>query len=181
MTTSEQIVKKYLTKNYNVKDKRFFNTLDNEEEWGFKIVELIKAVFSLSLDTAELYLLEWATDFGLHGKEFEQAIKPQKLKVNWSRETIQDLRIAYGVESAEETITRQIAEEISKEIDNEILKGLIEQVKTTDDLTDIAKCVGYETILEVDEHSFIQKYRFQSIKSTEAHEHRKQSKIWNST
>lgn len=178
MTTSEQVIKKYLTKNYRVDNKRFFNLLNNEEEWGFNIVESVKTIFSLSHETTELYLLEWAIDFGLSGKEFEQAIRPQKLKVTWSRDMIQDLMITYGIESAEESITRQVAEEISREIDNQIIQNLIEQVKTTQDLEDVAKCVGYESIGVDDVNTFSSRYGFQGIKSTEMIKHRETSKIW---
>ncbi len=176
MTTIDELIKRYLNKNYKVFNKRFFNSLN--EEWGFKIVETIGIIFSISRSTAEKHLLEWAISFDLTKKEFEAAIKPQKLKVNWSPSMIQDLRIIYGVESAEEQITRQIAEELSREIDNQLIKTLVEEVHSTQDLEDLAKCVGYESILLEGPNTFTPKCGFYSITSTEMMKHRENSKIW---
>lgn len=177
MTTKEKIVLNYLNNNYKIGEKRLFNSL-NEEEWGYQVVNLISTMFSLSDEFAEQILLEWIIEFGLNKEDFSEIFKPKKLKVSWNPELVNDLRVLYGIDSVHEILSRQIAEEISREINSEILKTLIDSVKTIDDLDDVSRCVGYKGVEVIDENNFVPKMNYMSTTRDETLKARKNSRLW---
>lgn len=91
MTTLKQIVINYLNKNYKIVNKRFYNVSQNQEERGFELLKLIETMFNLSRDKSKALLLEWASSFDLSEKEFKMVIQPEKLKVSWTQEMINDI------------------------------------------------------------------------------------------
>lgn len=174
----KQLIIWFLNKNYQIIEKRFFNKTINEDEWGSDVLDQLQVCFSISNEEAKEILLDWSFAKGLDEKDFKLAITPQKLRVQWSQELIQDLRILYGVGDAEETLARHVAEELAREIDSEIVRNYIPEIKTENDLLDIAKCVGYEPQNIYDPNTFTPKTNFVSITRSNMLKSRENSNIW---
>lgn len=134
----------YLNKNYYVKEHKFFTKLDNQHVWGFAIAEELPTILSINGDVCVKVFTKWAYDNDLDEKSFHSAWGARKLKATWSPEIPQDLQVMYGITSAEEQLTRMLADEIAVEIDGQILRDLREQI-TPNNFFGLVKCLGYET------------------------------------
>jgi hypothetical protein len=179
MKNCEKEIKWYLDKNYYVKERKFFNVLDGSHEWGFQIADLLSSIFSYSLEDSRLELTKWAYENDLDENSFELAFGRKKLKVKWSPEMAHDLQSQYGITSAEEQLTRILADEISKEIDAEILRTMRDEIKTSEDLIGVVKCLGYETSqLIYDPHTFTPQKYFISTTYNEMIDERQNNLIW---
>lgn len=170
----------YLNKNYYLKDSKFFNKFDDRHEWGYDIVKDVVKIFSYQEETCKLYLTEWAFLNDLNEDDLEAALGPRKLKVTWSPEMAQDLQAQYGVESAEEQLVKMLSEEISREIDAQILSDLRGEIKTSDDLLGVVKCLGYEPSEHAiyDPNTFVPKKSFVSTTYDEMVKERTSNPFW---
>jgi hypothetical protein len=170
----------YLNKNYYLKDSKFFNKFGDTHEWGYDIIKDVVNIFSYEEEICKLCLTEWAYLNDLDEDELETALGPRKLKVTWSPEMAQDLQTLYGVESAEEQLVKILSEEISREIDAQILNDLRDEIKTSDDLLGVVKCLGYEPseYAIYDPNTFVPKKSFVSTKYDEMVKERTSNPFW---
>ena len=168
----------YLDKIYHIKEKKFFRKYDEVHEWGRAISESLALIFSFDLEFCEENFRFWASNGGLRGKDFEEALGPRKLKCEWSVEMAQDLA-AYGVLDAEAQLTTQLAEQIANEINAQILKDLKREIKTGDELISLVKCVGYEPTAPVyDPITFSPKRKFISMNYNDIINERQNNTHW---
>lgn len=179
MKNCQKDIKKYLDKNYYIKEKRFFNVVGDEHEWGFEIAELLSVIFSYDIVDCREELTKWAYENDLSDDDFETAFGRRKLRVKWSPEMIYDLQALYGITTAEEQMTRILAEEISKEIDAEILRTMRDEIKTSDDLLGVVKCLGYDTTPTIyDPETFTPQKQFVSTNYNDMINERQNNLIW---
>jgi hypothetical protein len=179
MGTAEKEIFWFLNKNYYIKEQRFFNKSDNNHEWGNEIANLVSNVFSYSLEKSKELLSKWAYENDMVDEAFEAAYGRQKLKVKWSPEMAMDLRTMYGIDSAEEQITKILSEEIAKEINAQILRDLREEIKTPNDLLGVVKCLGYETTQTIyDPMTFTPQKNFVSTNYNEMIAERQNNPFW---
>lgn len=175
----ENLVKNYLDKNYYVKEYRFFNRFGDIHEWGFEIAKLISGVFSYTLEDSKTELTKWAYEHDTFDENFHNAYGKKELKVRWSREMAMDLHTMYGIDSAEEQIVALVSEELCKEIDAEILRTMRDEIKTSEDLLGVVKCLGYETTeTTYNENTFAPEKRFISNYYNEMIREREHNSIW---
>ena len=170
----------YFDKNYYVKDSKFFNKFGDAHEWGYGILKDVVKIFSYEEEICKLYLTQWAFLNDLDEDGLETALGPRKLKVSWTPEMVQDLQAPYGIETAEEQLVKILAEEISREIDAQILNNLRDEIKTSDDLLGVVKCLGYEPSENViyNPHTFVPQRNFVSTTYNEMVKERSSNPFW---
>jgi hypothetical protein len=190
MKNFEKEIEKFLTKNYYVKEHRFFNRFGDFHEWGFEIAELISGVFSYTLEDSKTELTKWAYQNDLTDKNFDSAYERflesfevaygrKKLKTKWSPEMAMDLQAMYGITSAEEQLVRLLSDELSREIDAEILRTMRDEIKTSEDLLGVVKCLGYETTQPMyNPFTFVPEKKFVSNNYNEMINERENNIIW---
>lgn len=138
----EQLIK-YLDKNYEVKENRFFRRYDNYQEWGCSITNSLVGILSFEHEFCVMNLKFWSENHGLQDRDWDLAWDTHKLKTQWNLQMVNELE-GYGVTNSEERIITMLANELAREIDSEILKQLIPKVHTLDEFINVVKCVGYE-------------------------------------
>lgn len=190
MKNIDEQIERFLNKNYYIKEHRFFNRVGDIHEWGHEIAELISGVFSYTLEDSKTELTEWAYQNDLTDKNFDRAYErfletfevaygKKKLKAKWSPEMARDLQVMYGIDSAEEQIVRILTDELSREIDAEILRVMRDEIKTSDDLLGVVKCLGYETTQTMyNPFNFTPEKKFVSNNYNEMINERENNIIW---
>jgi hypothetical protein len=169
----------YLSKNYYVKDNRFFTKHDHQHEWGFSIADSLPSIFSFDKQFCTEALTKWAYENNLNNESFEIAWGVRKLKTTWAPEMAQDLQVQYGINTAEEQLTNILAEELAREIDAQILRDLRSQFKQPNDLLGVVKCLGYEPSQTVyDPTDFTPRKHFVSTTYNEMVNERQNNPFW---
>lgn len=175
---NENVLLKYLDKNYIVKDSRFFTRYGETHEWGVKIVEGLSVIFNFDEEFCELVFRLWAFRLGLTNDEIILAWNKQRLKAHWRPELAQDLQSWFSCD-AEADMISMLANEISREIDNETLKELSKKTKKIDELIGVIKCCGYElTPLTHNEQTFTPIKYFVSTNYNDMINERQNNTFW---
>lgn len=133
---------KYLNKNYTIKEDRIIYKT-GQQEWGREIVNTLSTIFGYDKLLCRGILIEWTVNHGLDNEAFKLAWETHKLNLTWNPETAQALELQYGISNAEELLTNMLSDEIAREIDAEILRDLRHELKKTDDVIGVVKCLGY--------------------------------------
>jgi hypothetical protein len=151
---------------------------------------LISGVFSYTLEDSKTELTKWAYQNDLTDKNFDSAYERflesfevaygrKKLKTKWSPEMAMDLQAMYGITSAEEQLVRLLSDELSREIDAEILRTMRDEIKTSEDLLGVVKCLGYETTQPMyNPFTFVPEKKFVSNNYNEMINERENNIIW---
>jgi hypothetical protein len=175
----EKQIIQYLDKKYVIKENCFITKYGDEHHWGYEIAEELPKIFSFEFEFCKIVLTQWAIDNDLDRKNLDKAWGSKKLKVKWSPEMAQELQLQYGITTAEEQLTKMLADEIAKEIDAEILSDLREQLSKADDLFGVVKCLGYEpTLTTYDPNSFVPRKQFVSTKYHDMLHERQNNPLW---
>lgn len=175
----EKQISQYLDKKYVIKENCFITKYGDEHHWGYEIAEELPKIFSFDSEFCKTVLTQWAYDNDLNKKDFDKAWGSRKLKVNWSPEMAQELQLQYGITSAEEQLTKMLAEELSREIDAQILSDLKEQLSKPDDLFGVVKCLGYEpTLTTYDPSTFAPRKHFVPTKYHDMINEREKNTLW---
>lgn len=140
----EEQIRKYLDKNYQVKDWRFFYKILGINEWGGYIVNSLVNIFSFDKETCRVAFKSWAYTNGLTDETYERAYEGKVLKTTWSSEMIQDLEARYSIKRADEHVARLIVNKIANELSSQFLKYTVSNLTSTNDLFGVVKCEGYE-------------------------------------
>ena len=113
MTTREKYesILKYISKNYEIKNDRFWDLHDPHEAKGDEISKSLIVIFQYGKEYCDYCLKKW-------GKAYWRG-----LRVTWSAEIIQDLQAFHNID-AEAELTALLSDQISQEIDREILNNL---------------------------------------------------------
>ena len=124
MTTREKYesILKYISKNYEIKNDRFWDLHDPHEAKGDEISKSLIVIFQYGKEYCDYCLKKWALNNGLAEKEWGKAYW-RGLRVTWSAEMIQDLQAFHNID-AEAELTALLSDQISQEIDREILNNL---------------------------------------------------------
>lgn len=174
----ENQIIQYLDKKYVIKEKLFITKYDNEHHWGCEIADDLPRIFSFDSEFCKTVLTQWAYDNDFDKRDFDKAWGGKKLKTSWSPETAQELQLQYGITTAEETLTRMLADELRREIDAQILSDLREQLTQPNDLLGVVKCLGYETSLTFDPNTFVPRKLFVSTKYHDMMSERQNNPLW---
>lgn len=175
----ENQIIQYLDKKYVIKENFFITKYDNEHHWGYEIADDLPRIFSFDSEFCKTVLTQWAYDNDLDKKDFDRAWGSRKLKAVWSPEIAQDLQLHYGITTAEEQLTKMLADELRKEIDAQILSDLREQIIKPNDLFGVVKCLGYEPTLTIyDPNTFIPKKQFVSTRYHDMMNERETNPLW---
>lgn len=171
-------IKRFLDKSYEVKEGKFFVIHKPYHIWGVEIYDFILDAFSFGSDITITAFKEWSYKNGIDVDSWEEAWAARKLKTQWSPELAQDLAL-YGVRNVEEQLINLLTEEISKEIDNEILRQLKSQIKTSEEFLSLVKCVGYEKSPTIyDQITFRPTNYLVAVKHHEMINERQNNNIW---
>jgi hypothetical protein len=124
MMTREKydLINKYITKNYELKNHRFWDKHNPHEVKGSDVTSSLITIFQYTKEYCDYCLKRWALNNGLPEKEWGRAYW-RGLRVTWSPEMIQDLQAFHNID-AEAELTALLSQEIANEIDNEILNNL---------------------------------------------------------
>ena len=175
----ENQIIQYLDKKYVIKEKLFITKYGDEHHWGHEIADDLPNIFSFDSEFCKTVLTQWAYDNDLDKRDFDKAWGSRKLKVNWSPEIAQELQLQYGITSAEEQLTKMLADELRKEIDAQILSDLREELNNPNDLMGVVKCLGYEpTVTTYDPNTFVAKKNFVSTKYHDMIHERQNNPLW---
>jgi hypothetical protein len=175
----EKQIIQYLDKKYVIKEKLFITKYDDEHHWGYEIADDLPRIFSFENEFCKTVLTQWAYDNDFDRKDFDKAWGGRKLKVSWSPDIAQELQLQYGITSAEEQLTKMLADELRKEIDAQILSDLREQLTQPNDLLGVVKCLGYEpTPTTYDPNTFIARKQFVSTKYHDMLYERQNNPLW---
>jgi hypothetical protein len=168
----------YLSKNYYVKDDRFFTKQDHQHEWGFSIADSLHSIFSFDKQFCIEALTKWAYENDLDEVSLHSAWGARKLKASWSPEMTLDLQAMYSITSAEEQLIALLADEIAAEIDAEILRDLRNQI-TPNNFFGLVKCLGFEaTGIVYDPNTFATRKHFVSTTYNEMVNERQNNPLW---
>ena len=126
----EEIVR-YLDKYYHVKEGAFLTKEDNQE-WGFNLLEYLVKIFCHEVDFTHDVIKSWYFSKGYDENAYNLSVGTRKIKAIWSDDKISDLQ-RYGVIDAEAELIKMLSDEIAKEIDAQILKDLRGQIKKKDE------------------------------------------------
>lgn len=138
-----RLIMYYLDKNYEIIHYSLINKNTGLDEWGYEVIEDITFLFSLDYNFVEEVVEAWVLSNGLTYEEWENAFIGKQLRTIFNPRRRLELQRIIGM-SAERQVTRDLAKAIGDEIDSEILKELRKQLQTSDELTELLKCLGYE-------------------------------------
>ena len=124
MTTREKYesILKYISKNYEIKNDRFWDLHDPYEVKGDEVSKSLITIFDYGKEYCDYCLKKWALNNGLAEKEWGKAYW-RGLRVSWTPEMVQDIQAFHNID-AEAELTSLLSQEIANEIDNEILNNL---------------------------------------------------------
>jgi hypothetical protein len=175
-----QIIK-YLNKTYYVKEGRILRKSDDVHEWGVSLEQWLSEAFSTSKKKESCYsvLSEWY-------KNQEGAVESDKyncwsattLRFKLSFEMANDLE-RLGISNIQGQMINLVIDELSKEIDTTILKKLKNDIKTTDELISLIKCIGYEQSPVVyNPVTLLPEHQFRSVRYHKMIDERQSNNIW---
>lgn len=174
----QELLLKFLNKNYVIKEAKFFRTYDDVHEWGNSISNALSKIFSFDEEYCVMQLKYWSEINGLDESDWLTATGPRKLKAVWTPELAQDLEALCGF-NAEQELISVLASEIAKEINSEILNELRGQIKTQDEFLGVMKCVGYETTPQLVNPNTFKPYKgFVSMNHNDIKNERKTNTFW---
>jgi len=168
----------YLDRNYYIKEKKFFLKYFNTQEWGYEINQSLPCIFSYDKVFCENIFKNWIYAKEFSDEELNTAWGQRKLRTTWTPEMAQDLQ-AYGLVDAEAQLTAMLSEQIAAEIDAQILRDLRGEIKSTEELLSVIKCVGYELGVTIyNPVDFTPRKHFVSMKNNEIEHERQNNPIW---
>jgi|Laugrespbdmm15sd_2_1035082.scaffolds.fasta_scaffold65251_2 hypothetical protein len=115
------IILKYLTKNYTIKDGSFWDVYDPHKVHYDYIIRSLVKIFSFNRNLCKLCLKRWSLKNGLNYEQWENL--SNALKFSWTPEMAQDLRAYHNID-AEAELTALLTHEIAQEIDRDIVNQL---------------------------------------------------------
>ncbi len=124
MTTREKYesIIKYISKNYEIKNDRFWDIHYEEEVKGNDITSSLIIIFQHGKEYCDYCLKRWALNNRLPEKEWGKAYW-RGLRVSWTPEMAQELHAYHNID-AEAELATLLSDQISQEIDREILNNL---------------------------------------------------------
>lgn len=170
---------KYLNKFYYTKEALIFNKNSDYHEWGVEVAEYISEAFTCDINECFKLVIEWAEGReDIKPSDINGLWGPKTLKFKMSIEVSNDL-VRLGISNVQSQINDLIINGLSKEIDVTILNKLKDDIKTTDELISLIKCIGYDTSSIIyDATTFAPIRKFSSVKYHEMINERQSNHIW---
>lgn len=179
INTNQELIIKYLSKTYYIKNNTFFEWPE-KEKYGRNIIASLNKIFNLDNNTCETTFKFWAHSLGFPDNEaiWRASYTPKRLRTTWNPEIIQDLQVFYGFNAEAEAINL-LSQEILQEINAEILKTLVSSSTTAQDFLGIMRCEGYDLGPTLyDPMSFCPKKYFMSMTNNQIINERQTSIHW---
>lgn len=130
----EKQLKKYLDRNYIIKEKKFFTVSEDVHEWGSSIVGSLSTIFSFEYEFCENIFRHWAYARKMSKKTFEVAWNTNVLKTievacgtnvlkaSWTVEMAEDLRAFHSID-VEAELTALLTRVINSQIISELIRN----------------------------------------------------------